>query len=250
MKKNRVTNIATHFIATCAFIFAALPALAEECPQVETEDATAASPPRTITGNLVYHDGIRQWFELRLNQPQCGQFSIQLVASQDTERDLASLRGCQVTSTGILDSSPTGYYSLELYQKVSLIEPVGICTRQSPFPDYTKVKPDNTLRRYRVDMHLEYAPGDHPIMFRITSAGKELHPWQAYVSYSLTGSLVLYSSCAQGFVIDKVFGTAEARPSHFDWPRTRDDMAMFDPEGAAAAGKRDLHLGFTCARDR
>jgi len=45
-----------------------------------------------------------------------------------------------------------------------------------------------------------------------------------------------------------VFGTPQANPSHFDEPRTSSDMAMFDPESAAAAGKKDLHLGYTCVR--
>jgi hypothetical protein len=36
---------------------------------------------------------------------------------------------------------------------------------------------------------------------------------------------------------------------HFDEPRTPEDMAAFDPESAAAAGKTDLHLGYTCIRE-
>jgi hypothetical protein len=64
----------------------------------------------------------------------------------------------------------------------------------------------------------------------------------------LTGGFVLYGHCAEDFVLDKVFGTAQAKPSHFDEPRTPDDMAAFDPESAAASGKKNLHLGYTCVR--
>jgi hypothetical protein len=126
---------------------------------------------------------------------------------------------------------------------VDQIEPVGACARQSPFPAYSKAKPSSSIRGYKVDMYVNYRPGDHPIIFRASSAGRTLRPWQAYVSYSLTGGFVLYGHCGEGFVVDKVFGTPEARPSNFD-----DDMAAFDPESAAAAGKKDLHLGYTCVR--
>jgi hypothetical protein len=99
-------------------------------------------------------------------------------------------------------------------------------------------------------MHVNYEPGDHPIVFRVTSAGKELRPWQAYASYSLTGGFVLYGHCGDGFVVDGVFGTPEAHPGHFDDPRSAGDMAAFDPESASAAGKKDLQLGYTCVRER
>jgi hypothetical protein len=127
---------------------------------------------------------------------------------------------------------------------------VGKCERHVPFPDYSKAKPDKAVRSYRVEMHVNYEPGDHPVVFRVTNAGKELRSWQAYASYYLTGGFVLYGHCGDGFVVDKVFGTPEAHPQHFDEPRTPDDMAEFDPEGAATAGKKDLHLGYSCMRDR
>ncbi len=160
------------------------------------------------------------------------------------------LRGCRVRSRGALDFSPTGYYSLGVYQDVQVIESVGKCERQPPFPDYSKAKPDKAIRAYRADMHVNYEPGDHPVVFRVTSAGKELRPWQAYASYNLTGGFVLYGLCGDGFVVDKVFGTPEARPNHFDDPRSSGDMAVFDPESAAAAGKKDLQLGYTRVRNR
>jgi hypothetical protein len=158
------------------------------------------------------------------------------------------LRGCRVTSRGALNFSTTGYYSLDVYQDVQVIESVGKCERQSSFPDYSKAKPEEAIRAYRVDMRVNYEPGDHPVVFHITSAGKQLRPWQVYAGYFLTGGFVLYGSCAKGFVVDKVFGTPLANPSHFDEPRTSGDMAMFDPESAAAAIKKDLHLGYTCVR--
>ncbi|HEX4602681.1 MAG TPA: hypothetical protein VH724_01700 [Candidatus Angelobacter sp.] len=96
-------------------------------------------------------------------------------------------------------------------------------------------------------MDVDYEPGDHPIVFHVSMSGKVLRPWQAYASYMLTGGFVLYGHCGEGFVVDKVFGTLEANPSHFE-PRGSGDMAAFLPENAAASGKKHLRLGYTCVR--
>jgi hypothetical protein len=202
-----------------------------------------------LEGQLVFHDSIRKWFELKLDQAQCGQTSIEMEpAKTDNWTPLEILRGCRVRSTGALDLSSTGYYSLDLYQAVGRIEPVGACMRQSPLPDYSKAKPGRSVRHYRVDMHVTYGHGNHPVIFRVSSGGKELRPWQAYARYEMTGDFVLYGYCADGFVLNKVFGTPQAHPSHFDEETPSDDWAAFDPESAAASGKKDLHLGYTCVR--
>ena len=161
---------------------------------------------------------------------------------------MEKLRGCRIKARGAIDFSPTGYYSLDTYQSVNEIEPVGSCKRKPPFPDYSRAKPDKTVKAYRVEMDVDYEPGDHPFVFHVSSSGKELRPWQAYASYMLTGGFVLYAHCGKGFVVDKVFGTQEAKPSHFTESRDSGDMAAFDPEGAATSGKTHLHLGYTCVR--
>lgn len=146
-----------------------------------------------------------------------------------------------------MDFSPTGYYSLDTYQSVDGIEPAGTCKQQSPLPDFSKAKPDKEIVSYRVEMDVDYEPGDHPVVFHVSSSGKELRPWQAYASYTLTGGFVLYGHCGEGFVVGKVFGTPQANPSHFE-PGDSGDMAAFDPESAAASGTKHLRLGYTCVR--
>jgi hypothetical protein len=146
-----------------------------------------------------------------------------------------------------MDFSTTGYYSLDTYQSVDQIEPAGTCKQQSPFPDF-KATPGKAIVSYRVEMDVDYDPGDHPIVFHVSSAGKELQPWQAYASYMLTGGFVLYGFCGEGFVVDRVFGTPQANPSHLTESRDSSDMAMFDPESAAASGTKHLRLGYTCVR--
>ena len=238
-------------VFACALVICAVvTASGQVCPKPGEMGPSVKSEARTLEGQLVFHDDIRRWFELKLDQPQCGQTSIQLVRGERDWTPLEVLRGCRVRSMGAIDFSHTGYYSLDTYQFVEEIQSVGTCERKLPFPDYSGAVPDKAIRAYRVDMYINYEPGDHPIVFRVSSSGKELQPWQAYASYYLTGGFVLYGHCGDGFVVEKVFGTPQAKPGHFDEPRTTDDMAMFDPESAAASGKKDLHLGYTCVRNR
>ena len=206
------------------------------------------SEVRTLEGTLVYHDGLRQWFELKLDHAQCEQTSLQLIRLEDNWTEIETLRGCRVRSKGPINYSPTGYYSLDMFQEIDEIEPVGDCVRQAPFPRGANPAPDKSIQKYQVEMKVDYRPGDHPVIFRITSEGKLLEPWQAYASYSLTGGFILYGHCAEGFVVDSVFGTQEANPSHFTEAGSEDDMAAFNPEEAASQGEWDMVLGYTCVR--
>jgi hypothetical protein len=231
-------------IASLLFVCAALPARSQQCPKEDPNGPGQPSEARKLEGQLIYHDGIRKWFELKLDRPECGQESVELVQGDGAFAPgypviLEILRGCRVRSKGVLDLPHTGYYSLGLYQAVDEIEPTSERKKKPPIPDYLKAKPDKSIRSYRVEMMVDYEPGDHPIQFRVTSGGKELHPWQAYANYSLTGGFVLWGECADGFAVDKAFGTPEAKPQVID-------NALFDPESAAAAGKKKLHLGYTC----
>lgn len=221
-------------------------AMGQDCPKSSSNGPDAA---QTLQGQLIYHDGLRKWFELKLDKARCGQQSIQLVATGNGYVSLETLRGCRVESDGLVGDSPTGYYSLDLNQAVTTIKPIGKCEKQKPFPDFSGLKPSSSVRKYKVVMQVDYEEGDHPVVFRITSEGRELDPWQAYASYILTGGFVLYGQCAKGFVVDKVFGTPEASPQHFTEAREASDMAEFDPESAAAAGQKNMRLGYTCVRE-
>ena len=223
-------------------------ASAQECPNSSPAGADTPSQTQALEGRLIYHDGIRQWFELKLDRGQCGKGSIQLTVPDSSWKSIQILRGCRVQANGKIDFSPTGYYSLDLYQDATSVNPVGTCLRKPPFVDYSSAVPDRHIRAYSVAMDVDYRPGDHPIVFHVRSGNRELRPWQAYASYMLTGGFVLYGQCGRGFVVDKVYGTPAARPSHFDEPRDSGDMAEFDPESAAQAGKTNLHLRYSCVR--
>jgi len=239
-------------------------ALGQQTSQSTVKEPEIPSQVETLSGQLVYHDGIRKWFELKLDRAQSGQSSIQLVYAGPVWKQMQVLRGCRVRSRGLIFLSPTGpylsgYYPLEYTQSVQHIESVETCTLKSPIQVVPGAKPDKNVHDYRVDMRVNYSPGDHPVVFRVTSAGKELQPWQSYASYMLEpwtsyasyrlprGS-ALYGICGEGFVIDKVFGTPQASPSHLTVSRDSLDMAMFNSEGAVSSGNTNLHLGYTCVR--
>lgn len=237
-------SIRRHALLFLSLICVAGQAFGQDCPT-----GTSPSKARTLEGQLIFHNGIRGWFELKLDRAVCGQKSVQVLQFKKGSKALASFRGCRIRSSGTIDFSPTGYYSADIFQDVQSVKPVGKCVLQPPFPDYSNAKPNKRVRAYTVDMHLDYRPGDHPVEFHVRSAHGELQPWQAYAHYMLTGGFVLYGRCAEGFVVDKVYGPPAAHAGHFAEPRTSDDMAAFDPESAAEAGVPDLHLRYTCIRE-
>lgn len=222
------------------------------CPDVDDNGYPHASDAQKLEGKLVFHNGLRAWYELRLDKPKCGISSLQLVQhpsdDQNIEKKIKKYEGCRVFSKGVIDFSPTGYYALEVFQSVTAIEPVGACAQKPLPPDFSQAKPYNSITSYRVMMHVDYVTGDHPILFRVSSGGRELHPWQAYASYLLTGSNILYGYCAEGFAVGEVFGTPQAQPSHFAAPGEFDDAAAYSPETAAESGHPHMDLGYTCSR--
>ena len=227
---------------------AALSAAGQTCPVSSTPTRPdSASEVRELEGHLLFHNDRRQWFELRLGKPQCGQTSIEVNLIQDSTH-IEIFRGCRVRSGGELQYRSTGYIHTEIYQNLQTIEPIGKCERKPAFPDYSNAKPDSGIREYRVDMIFNNKQ-NRPIVLRVTSAGKQLQPWQAYASYFFNGPAdILYGYCGEGFATDRVFGTPEADPSHTD-PEEEDDSAVFSPDAAAAAGKQHLQLTYTCVRN-
>jgi len=226
-------------------------AFGQQPSQSTVKEPEVSSQAETLSGQLVYHDGLRKWFELKLDRAQSGQGSIQLIPGGEDPKPMQALRGCRVRSKGPVFSSPVGdpYYSLDTTQSVQHIEPVETCALKPPIPSSGNgTAPDKDVHDYQVDMRVNSSSGDHPVVFRVTSAGKELQPWQAWARYELTPGLALNGLCDGGFVVNQVFGTLQARPSLLTVPQDSQNIAVFDLRGAALSGKTDLQLGYTCVR--
>ena len=228
--------VALYLIAIC-------PSPAQSCPKENPDGQLIESAPQTLTGKVVYHNGLRQWFALQLDEPTCGENVIQLIQGDDgapKEPSIEVFRGCTVTVYGTLGIPGTGYYSAELYQNVDRIDPSPTCVRRHAFPDYSKVKPNPAIRNYRVSIRIDYL-GDH-IAITARSGNRILKPWQAYASYMLTGDFGLYAYCADDFYVTHFTGTPEAKP----W--LIDTYLAIDPETAAQKHVTHLRLDYTCRR--
>src|SRR5579863_10257695 len=114
-------------LTIACFLGLAGQAFAKNCPRASPTEFSVASRTRTLDGRLVFHNGVRQWFELKLDKPACGERSIQLITADLKSAALEILRGCRVRSRGSIDFSPTGYYSLDKFQDVTNIVAVGKC---------------------------------------------------------------------------------------------------------------------------
>jgi hypothetical protein len=139
-------------------ILAASTSTAQDCPRSDPKGPLIDSAVRTLTGKVVFHNDLRGWLSLELQNPVCGEGIVQLV-QLDAQKDEASLevfRGCTVTITGKLGLSGTLYYSAEIYQEVDSIKPAGDCKRQPAFPDFSKVRPDPAVRSYSVKLWFDY----------------------------------------------------------------------------------------------
>jgi hypothetical protein len=203
---------------------------AQACPKQGPSGPLIDSAPQTLSGRIVFHDDLRQWFELKVDVPVCGEIAVQVIADQQYEplgRAIQTMRGCKVTTHGRLGLPGTGYYSAAIYQDVDKIEAAPDCVRQAPFPDYSKLKPSPSLRIYRVSMWFDYTKPDSPLHATITDGVHAIQPWQPYASYMLTGGFVFYGYCADDFDLVSFSGTPEANP----W--LVDDYIALDPETAA-----------------
>ena len=89
-----------HMLLLALISCAVTSASGQACPESSKTGASVPSEVRTLEGKLIFHDGIRKWFELRLDQPQCGQASIQLVRLVRDWTPIEVLGGCPVQVAG------------------------------------------------------------------------------------------------------------------------------------------------------
>ena len=221
---------------------------AQACPRESTTGPSVDSAVMSLRGLVVYHDDLRQWFELRVNNAVCGTRTIQLVEGEAGPKgQLEQLRGCQVEAKGRLSIPATGYYSAELYLSPESLAGLEGCRKKALLPDYSKLHPAPDLRAYRVTMRVHYGYSGPP-MVAVVTAGRRMTPWQEYASYTLTGGFVFYGMCAAGFEVWNGHGTRAANAGQLEPPGEPADFAMMDPETAAERGVRWLTLRYDCGR--
>jgi len=179
-------------------------ARAESCPTHTGE----ASEESILHGRLLYHDDLRQWLGVKLDQVACGQREIQLVfADSGALRKAKALRGCAVTVNGKLYESPTGYYSAPLAMSDARLSPDPSCHPSPVDPDLSIVSIPQDVRTYNVSITIDYHGKGH-VQVRVWRDQKKqipLNPWQAYAHYLLTGGQdFIWFGCRAGFRLSRV----------------------------------------------
>jgi hypothetical protein len=224
-------------------LLASLTANAQECPTKDTHSFGEASRPSVLHGTLLLHDELRQWLGIKLDRPACGQKEVQLVFSKDEERRATeALRGCAVTATGKLYDSPTGYYSADMAILDATLKPDPSCRALlvELNPHAVTVLP--TVTRYQASISVDYRGKGHVDVKVWQDDGKSglLAPWQAYVNYTLTGSMdVIWFGCQEDFLIQDITQTPGSPTGIFEG----------EPTGTSLQDLNGVNVvKFTCQR--
>ena len=151
-----------------------------------------------------YHDDLRKWLSLDLEQSACGVKQIQLVFSNhELAKRAKSLDGCKATAAGTLYLGETGYYSSTLAISAKSLEADKSCQPSPMEPDPALTPIPLELRGYYASITVDYRGNGHLTVdvWKDATSVVRLKPWQAYVSYSLNGGAdVLYFGCREGFL--------------------------------------------------
>jgi len=234
-----------HFSAIFRYLLALLmlsAAAAEQtCPSGGNPDAPR---PATLHGTLQYHDELRHWIGITLNSSVCGQREIQLVFPNDQKLRLAgTLNRCKVTVIGNIFESPTGYYSAPLAVGDPALTPDVTCHPAPLMSDPSTVPIPAGLSQYRASITVDYKGKGH-VSVRVWGDGPtwdDLTPWQAYVSYMLTGGAdIIRLECNKQFRVEDVAldGQSQSKILH-DIPGS---------SGAILDTTRSNTISFTCGR--
>lgn len=208
-------------IAFAAALLATVTVNAQTCPpQDQQHGLEEAATPSVLHGTLVLHDELRQWLGIELDPPACGQKEVELVYSKVEDwRNAETLRGCTLTATGKLYDSPTGYYSADVAISDAILKPDPSCHAFPVKPDPHAVPIPPSVAAYQVSISVDYRGKGHIDVRVWQNDDKQvlLAPWQAYVGYTLTGSMdVIWFDCQNDFRIKDITQTPENPNGIFD----------------------------------
>jgi hypothetical protein len=189
----------------------------QSCPQ---GDAGEAVQPSTLRGTIAYHNDLRGWIGLKLQEPACGQHELQLVFFDgDQFRLVKALSGCKVTATGKIYEGLTGYYSAHFAIQNPEIKPDSLCRSSAVEPDLYAQPIAPGVNAWRATITVDYR-GKGQINVNVQTLDKSprtLTPWQPYVHYMLTGGAdVIWFSCRAGFRMSDIVVSPASEISSLD----------------------------------
>lgn len=215
-------------------VFPFLAANAQGCPVRDDRGPAEASVASTLHGTILFHDELRQWLGLKLDQATCGQFEVQLVFSDtDAWRNAETLHGCSVTATGKLFDSPTGYYSAEVAISDPALKPDQSCHPSSIKADQPNAPPPVGLKSFRASITVDYRGKGH-VDVRVWQSGTKalLQPSKSFVRYHLTGGQdVLWFGCREGFGVRRITQTPKSPHGFLEGDEDFPSTALVDMQG-------------------
>lgn len=193
----------TKAVALSFLLLSASAVLAQACPTEDSRGPHDATVPSMLHGTLIYHDELRIWLGLKLDQPACGETEIQLIFdTSEAYRKADSLRNCGVTATGKLFLAYTAYYSARMAIGDPRLVPDDSCHPLPIEPDLSKAPVSPNLQTYYVSITIDTRGKGHTAA-RVSAdpdAQTSLTPWQAYAHYWLNGAADLaWFGCREGF---------------------------------------------------
>lgn len=189
------------FVVLLLLLVALDAAAGQSCPAENGPNAGDAPEPSTLHGKLVFHNDLRGWLGLKLDNPACGDSEIQLAFNEANERRAMSLRGCKVTAAGKIFETATGYWSARLAITDAHLLADQSCKPHPLLPDYSKATP-RELKSYYAEITVDYK--HQPVQVAVwadRTKQKKVAPSHAYIHASFSGAPdVLWIRCAEGFV--------------------------------------------------
>ena len=211
---------------------------AQSCPPADgkSPDAPAAS---VLHGTIMLHPGVRPWLGLFLEQPACGNNEIELAfAEHDSWTQATRLNHCGAMVKGLLSESLTAYYSADLNIFNPQITADSSCRLLPAGPDVSRRPAPTDLKTYRATVFVDTLH-DKPLRGKVSTEGKPLQPWRAYVKTSLNAEKDLDLSCRDGFKLASFKGSG-SQAELFDTYTARLD----------ANDKAPASLTITCHRNK
>ena len=152
-------------------------------------------------------------------------------------RRAESLRSCNVTATGKLYISPTGYYATNMAVSDPALTPDSSCQPFPIKPDLSVVGIPHELHTYRVSITVDYR-GKGRVEVKVWKNRNQrlpLQPWQAYVHYFLNGATDgITFGCRQGFRLKDITQTPKSSSSFFLIDEEEAQAGLQDLEGSNA----------------
>lgn len=230
-------------IVLATALLATIAVNAQTCPTEDEHGLREAARPSVLHGTLLLHDDLRHWLGIKLERPVCGQAEVELVFFKAGRRiEAETLRGCNVTATGKLYYTPTGYYSAAMAISDATLKPDPSCHPFPVEPDPSAIPVPPTVKAYHASISVDYRGEGHidVTVWQGDDKRVPLTPWQAYVSYALNGALVvIWFDCQKDFRIKDITQT----------PHNPNGFFQDEPHGTALQDMNGMNVvKFTCQR--